>query len=357
MKDKPDRKDSVPPENVDFTLQDARARVKRSTWSFVVVMVIVFGIATWVLFQQEKEHEFEEDDEVAELMASLPTGTVSGEIVRPEMDLPTMPELTERSFGLATNAMSSLDPVRMAEAMGYMRLADEYLRLRELDKAEQHARQALALWPNMNAALRMLGVIYTQRGQFSQAITLLQAALQSDPFNAESFNNLAAAYMHQGMMDKAEDLLHSAIQIRPDYAVGVLNLGLLYLATGQYEAAAEYLAQAVDAMPNQVNPRNNLAVALLRLGYYDSARQHLLVIIDQAPETPAAYFNMAITYTLEKDYEEAMRWIHRGAQFCSPVKLTRYMADSDFEPLKENPEFQEILVDLYPDLPSGPPEL
>ena len=42
-------------------------------------------------------------------------------------------------------------------------------------------------------------------GQFEQAILVLEQALESDPFSAETLNNLATAYMQKGMMDKAEN--------------------------------------------------------------------------------------------------------------------------------------------------------
>jgi tetratricopeptide (TPR) repeat protein len=245
---------------------------------------------------------------------------------------------------------ADIDPEKMAQAMKELRLANDYLRVREFDPAEEHAKKALAVVPEMNHAQRLLGVIYTQRGQFDQAIAILERALKSNLFSAETYNNLATAYMQKGMLDKAEELLQTALQINPEYYFAYLNLGLLYLTKGQYEAAADNLERALNRVPNDPGPRNNLAVALLRLGRYEDARRNLQTIVDGNPQIPNSYFNMAITYVLEKKYSDAMAWIHRGAQHCSPMVCQQFLSDNDFNVMRGQPEFQKLLESLSPEV-------
>lgn len=339
---------------VDLTMAEARARTWRNSVGFTSLMLLMLALASWFIFSQEQEAEEISEEKPLPTAALLPLegGATSS---APELGLPELDALVPSAGGGGTPMEATApDPEKAAAAMEQMRMADHYLRAREWDTAERHARQALKIWPNMNAALRMIGVIYTQRGQFDQAIAVLNKALRTNPFSAETYNTLASAYMHSGDMVKAEELLIHALELRPDYPDARFNLGMLYLAIGQYESAILYLEEAVQYMPNHAPVRNNLAVALFRVGQYEEARRHLQYLVDRFPEGAEPYFNMAITYVLEEDFQEALEWIQRGAQYCSPVLLQQYLADTDFDPLRGHPQFQSILRDVFPDLPDQP---
>lgn len=350
-----EEKDESPSYRDGYELKKAEARslTLRRTLAFVLLMLSVLGAALILTWSPEDE---EGQEDLAIPLRAPATTNIAG------TNLTTIPlgvssllnKSVEEIVRPSSQESRPINPQKMAEAMGNMRMADRYLHAHEWDQAELYTRKALAIWPDMNAALRMLGVIYTQRGQFDQAIVALEAALQTDPFSAETFNNLATAYMHQGNFDRAEDLLLSSIQIDPGYKAGYLNLGLMYLAAGSYGAAADYLDQSARDFPDDMNIHNNLAVSLLRLGKYGEARRHLQFIVDNVPETASAYFNMAITYVLENNLDDALEWIHRGAQYCSPVMLSRFLNDSDFDSIRAYPEFKAIIADMYPELPAAP---
>jgi len=223
------------PPDVELTAEKARAKVKRDIVGFTTAILVVLGIAIWLISAQEQRHREQ----------SPVPATNAPELLSAPLRLPTNPppvtfkiENTTFSEGPApTN--TPLDPATLARAMGEVRIANQYLRAEELDSAEEHARQALAIWPDLNAGQRLLGLIYTQRGQFDQAIAVFEKARQTDPANPEVLNNMATAFMQKRMMDKAEELLQTALQLDPGFTVAYLNLGLLFLASGRYEAAAD----------------------------------------------------------------------------------------------------------------------
>lgn len=351
--DPPPEKKEVYPE-VDFTAADARALTRRRTGLFLTGMVVLLGISAWLVMEQERRGERTDledlrvDDPLqARLSRTNRAGTIliSGDVTTALDGVDDSP---------AQDAPQGMDPQKIALAMGHLRVAEQYLRAKEFDKAEELAREALTVWPGMNAAQRTMGYIYTQRGQFDQAISILNEALKSDPGNPETYNMLAACYMHKGQMTQAEDLLQTALEIRPDYVFAFVNMGMLYLATGRYDWGADYLERSLDRLPDHPNIRNNLAVCLLRIGRYDQAREQLLHLVDTHPEVSAWYFNLAITYCEEKNYEEAMVWVRRAADRCSPMQFHRYISDSDFNELRKRPDFQEMVRLLYPELPDLP---
>lgn len=334
---------------VDLTPQEARALVWRKTIVSLSVVLLVLLMATWIFtwYEQRSDREDLADLTPEQLEALLPPRTE-----RSPVALPSLPDELP-SIEMDQDPARGMDPERVAEAMGLIRMAERYAREQEWDRAESHARRALAIWPDMNMALRTLGFVYTQRGQMEQAVRVLSRALEVDPFNPETYNTLAAALMQQGEMLRAEELLQTSLRIRPDYIHASVNLGMLYLALGRYELAADYFEQVLESQPEHTTVRNNLGVCLLRIGRFPEARAHFHHLIQQHPQVAAWYFNMAITYTEQRDFATALEWIERGAQFCSPIEFERLMADSDFAELRQRPEYQTFRERIFPQLPDA----
>lgn len=344
---KPEQKPEQKPELPAYepTPDELRKNTRRRTVISTSVMVGLLTGAAVYFYVQEARHP---EGGFGELLRA--TGDTTGTAVRTQvvtpMAIPDLSQLTRDLEASARSAPPDLPPQKMAEAMGEMRIANQYLLTRDWEAAEQHVKKALAIWPDMNTGLRMLGVIYTQRGQFEQAILTLERALKTDPFSAETFNNLATAYMQKNQLEKAEDLLLTALQIRPNGGISLTNLGLLYLLWGRYEQAAEQLQAAAQQMPENPSLRNNLGVALLRIGRFDEARAQFQLLIDQAPARPEPYFNTAITFALERNYPEALAWVRQAASRCSPADAQRNLMDSDFNGLRAMPEFQALMREL-----------
>lgn len=344
----------APPEPAPLpepTPAQVRAKTLRNTVVFSAIMLVLLGASTWFISVQEKKSKRPElTPEVVD------TTTLTPRPAAPAGPVPAAAPLAAAPIVAPAPAepAPAIDPEKMAQAMGETRIANEYLIAHDLDRAEVHARKALEIAPDLNAALRLVGVVYTQRGQFDQAVEILERSLAADPYNPETYNNLATAYMQKGMMDKAEELLQTSLQIVPGYTVAFLNLGLMNLLRGRYDAAADYFERAIERLPNDPSARVNLAVCLMRLGRYEDARGHLQTALNVAPDLPGTYFNMAISYVLDGNFDEAMAWIRRGAEHCSPVQCQKYLADADFNALRNHPPFQAFLNSLYPDLPPPP---
>lgn len=346
--------DSEPKYSVDLTMAEARRRVVRS-----IVLVLLGGaclLAAVIMFIVPDKDREESYGPGAETETERDAGAIeqtsgAAALLAPELEAMARNALTERDEAAA---QAALNPQQAAEAMGQIRLARQCAAARQWDQAEEHAGKALQIYPSMNAAMRLLGFVYLQRGQFDQAIAVLEEAQRLDPFNVETFNNLATAYMQRTDMDKAEELLLASLQIQPDYTLSQLNLGLLYLARSEYQLALNNLEQALPKVPDDINVRNNVGVAQLRLGRYNEAREHFQTIIKKNPTASFAYFNMAITYVMEGDEKKAIEWIEDGAQHCSPSVLKNYLADADFDPIRNQEAFQFIMSRITPRLPTGP---
>src|SRR5262249_44513414 len=63
--------------------------------------------------------------------------------------------------------------------------ANDYLAAQQYDKAEKEYRRVLSLAPEDRAALRQLGIIYVDQGQFVQAYPLLKKSSELEPDDPE----------------------------------------------------------------------------------------------------------------------------------------------------------------------------
>ncbi|MDO8412245.1 MAG: tetratricopeptide repeat protein [Gallionellaceae bacterium] len=85
------------------------------------------------------------------------------------------------------------------------------------------------------------GLILTEQGQTTEAISLFSALTEEYPELPEPYNNLAVLYASQGQYDKARIALEMAIRTHPSYATAHENLGDIYakMASQAYDRALQ----------------------------------------------------------------------------------------------------------------------
>ncbi len=346
------KKPAPPPPKIDYPEVDVSPRellseTRRRFLLTAVFIVMFFGVAILLfLYLDERSRRDEFDDDIEAELAAVTQPRSMGR--RQEFSVPEMPPEFDTLY---EEPPPGMDPRRVTEAMGYVRIARQYARIEEWDQAIIHAQQALSVWENMTAAYSLLGFVYTQRGQFEQALAVLRRAMNQDPFNPELYNTIAAIHMQRGEFNEAEELLHTAIELVPEYIHAYINLGMLYLLMGEFEWAAENFEIVLDQIPGHVAIRNNLAVCFVRMGRFREAQMHFQYLIDQQPEQPSLLFNMAISYTEQGDMESAMEWIRKAADISTPMEFHQFMEDSDFDELRQLPIYREFVESTFPQVP------
>ena len=325
-------------------------RIWRHTMVVIVLMLVTLGLFAYTAhIQDERASDRIPDDYVPHDVKTTRRARMEERVPAVTPIEVALPKSVEEE--VKVNPVEPMDQERRVKAMSKLRSARDFLAEREYENAESLTLEALELWPDMNGAQRLLGVIYWQRQQFTEAVEMLQAALKGDPFSPEIFNNLAMAHLQMGDVAQAEEYLMTALDLNPDYAGTRLNLGFLHLAQSRFEVAAEFIEDALETYPNNVNARNNLAVCLVRLGRFDEARRHLQLLVDRVPDVADPYFNLAVVSVLEDDYEVAMKWIKLGAENCTVLQLQKYLGDPDLDDLRVFPAFLEFINTVFADRP------
>ena len=162
-----------------------------------------------------------------------------------------------------------------------------------LPAAERLYRQILRDAPEQPDAVRLLGELLSDTGNFAEAITLLRRLADAHPAHFASRYSLGNAYRLAGQLEPAIACYHAALALEPGFAGAHHGLGLALRVAERDEEAVASLRQAVRAKPDWAVAWQDLGVALAVLGDLAEAEAALLRAVALAPGLGAANRHLA----------------------------------------------------------------
>ena len=133
------------------------------------------------------------------------------------------------------------------------------------DLAMKSYRKAIELLPNYPEAHNNLGNVLAAKGDLGSAAKHFQRAIEIDADMAEAHNNLGRLYAMRGNRDRAIRHLRKALRIDPDFAEAFNNLGTIYAKGGDFSRAAKCYQRALEKNSEYDEARKNLQRAMARL--------------------------------------------------------------------------------------------
>jgi TolB-like protein/lipoprotein NlpI len=120
-----------------------------------------------------------------------------------------------------------------------------------LQSAFESARRALALQPDLPDAHRALGGAYMSSGRFAEAILAFEKALELNPSDASSMNNLGLSYGMTGAWDRALAIALRGLPYDPAQSfVARTNIGQYYRILELYDRARPELERSYGDRPD-----------------------------------------------------------------------------------------------------------
>ncbi|MCE3235268.1 MAG: hypothetical protein K0Q50_1448 [Vampirovibrio sp.] len=157
----------------------------------------------------------------------------------------------------------------------------------DTDAAARIFRLACQLNPDDLECLSMLGDIYTEQGNFEQAIEAYRYILSVEPDNAECYNYLGYLLWQLDKNDEAVDAYNKAISLSLDNPIAYNNLGVIYLDEKcQPQKALEMFGQAVSLKPDYTLACFNVARSLEALGLTAEAAKGYTEALSLNAENP-----------------------------------------------------------------------
>ena len=185
------------------------------------------------------------------------------------------------------------------------------------------------------------GLDYAVQGKYIDAKVEFEKALKVDPFYQPAKKALkvigdvinrkidsktathffkGVVFGNTGQYDQAISELNKAIEMNPKFAEAYLNRGIVYAqAKGQYDQAISDFSKAIEISPQFAKAYKDRGFAYYKKGQYDQAISDYSKAIEINPRFADAYFNRAVAYYSKGEYEKAWGDVHKGQSFGHQV--------------------------------------
>jgi Flp pilus assembly protein TadD len=137
--------------------------------------------------------------------------------------------------------------------------------------------------PSSSSANTAKGINALQAGDAQGAKAYFEAALKTNPKDAEALHYLGVADEKLGDKPGAEKAYKDALKVRPDLAEAAGNLAALYIDAQKWDDAIALLKPAVQKQPERTELHENLALALAGKGDQPGATAEFESALKQAP--------------------------------------------------------------------------
>ena len=230
-------------------------------------------------------------------------------------------------IGVTIAAFLILLSVGIAAVLTTELLAAEVTAVLAVNEATKTARQSQATATAVAAELSKAdyvrqGLVYAEQGDYGQAITYYDQAIELDPDYADAYFYQGLAYSNLGDHKQAIADYTKAIELDPNYAKAYNNRGVAYYYQGDYEQAIADYSKAIELDPDYAEAYNNRGVAHRKLGNYEQGIADYNKAIELDPNYVEAYASRGYAYYGLSDYEQAI------ADYTNAIELDPHYVEA-----------------------------
>jgi superkiller protein 3 len=179
--------------------------------------------------------------------------------------------------------------------------------------------------PDLIMSRLMLGDLYREGGQYSDAADQYKIATRLDPSTWSNYFKLGVSYQFLQKMKLALANYDKALKLNPDDANTNMNAGLVHLYLGDKQEAVKYAQRATELDPKSAAAFSNLGVALDSVGQYARAEAAYRHSLDIDPGNMTTQFNLGTNLIAQKRSSEAVDILQKVvAASATPLHRTRY---------------------------------
>jgi tetratricopeptide (TPR) repeat protein len=236
-----------------------------------------------------------------------PTEASTGPTARASSDLKALGYSAPSGATSSTPPASLPDPKDKIEEQNLLHLAMLASDDNRPGDARRSLEKVLALDPTSPTALRQLGELELQAGDYAKAAQHLKAAMVARPDDATAAFYAGQALQKSNDLAGARDALEISLKILPGQFPARLLLGQVYLALKDPKAAEDQLEAALLLQADSVEAQLALASALIAEGNFAEAAQQLEPLSKSQPKNAEVFEVLAKAYFGMGKAEEAKR--------------------------------------------------
>lgn len=149
---------------------------------------------------------------------------------------------------------------------------------------------------------------FIRDGNFNDAETYLQMALESGEEKSLIYNHLGGIYFNRSEYDKAEKHFLEAIKYEPDMVNIYFNIGMLYQKQGKFIEALPYYKVVVEADPEDAEVYYFMGQCAQSSEMIQEAEAFFKESFRLSP-MPKTALDLGILYITQEDYNEAEKML------------------------------------------------
>jgi len=165
---------------------------------------------------------------------------------------------------------------------------------------------------------------FIRTGDYSNAVLVLNQALQLEPDNYEYKKQLAFTFYLKGDLVKAKSVVEPLLNNRDVDVQAFQIAGNIYVGREEWKTAQRMYERAIKKFPNSGELYNDNGTLLMNFKMYDGALRSWIKGIEQDPAFPGNYYNATKTY----DFSNNPLWcILYGETFMNMESFTTRTAE------------------------------
>ncbi len=207
------------------------------------------------------------------------------------------------------NALYNLGTVRMSVG--------------DYNGAVQAYRQVIEADSSRVDALTGLAGALVGAGRLEEALETGAMAVELNPSDGMAFNHYGMALLETGSYSEAASCFNTALRRSPNNPSVLYNCGNISMMAGDAEKALQYFESVLSLSPNHYGAATGRARALGMLERHQEAEEAALVIIAAWPGDLQGRELLALAYSEQGRFSEAIEVLERMIQDCPNNPMVR----------------------------------
>ncbi len=260
---------------------------------------------------------------------------------------PAPADAWERAKESALAAVEA-DP-QLAEAhasLGFVKLHYD----RDWISAERELRKAIQLKPGNQVAHRWYAYSLSAMGRHDEAYAEIERARQISPQSAVIATAVANVLFLAGKFDDCITQCRKALELDAGAVAAHTVLRWAYELKGMHNEVMAAFEQERSFAGDTPTTHAKRAHVLAAIGKHEEAKTILEEIISKRNQQWVTAYEIAITYTLINDFENAFRWL-KQAEREHAVGFTFVRVDPHLARLRTDPRFIDLLRETEKTIP------
>lgn len=173
----------------------------------------------------------------------------------------------------------------------------------------QLTQQLLRDFPENDATIAFVGSVYGKHGNNTEAVELLNKALELNPNRPDVYNNLGWVAFTKGAYEEAITHWGKALEIDAKLPGLRSSIAFTLMTLGRHSEAIEQLEKNIQIFPKSVYSHFLLGQAYLQQKYYENAKKHYQTAIDLDQNYVNAYYGIFTACSRLKQQDKAREYM------------------------------------------------